>query len=240
MVNKLNAKVDLEDFKYLTELTPTITDVTPRSGLPGTEVTFTGTGFSRMPHLNEIFIGPSRCDSTSSNDTFVVCVVSPAFGTAGRFVPTVTVFNKGYADYVNAGGLVYEVLMRIDSVSPLNGSLYGGMTLTINGLGFANFGLHNKIELVLDVGNKTSNDKCSGAVVRGTHDIYADDFLWGRGDLNATGELDADTAFETALCVPITLKNRVCRYTDDDSGHDCTTWLANGLADIREREDAEW
>ena len=124
------------------------------------------------------------------------------------------------------------------------------------------------------MGTQAENAAFKGAVVRGTHDIYDDDFLWGRGDLNASGDLTRDTRFEPVLCVPITMKNRVCRYTgnmicfsfhiqkmyprpnaarptplpnrpppplaDDDSGHDCTRWLANGLADIRVRQDAEW
>ena len=151
-------------------------------------------------------IGPSPCDTTSSNDTYVICTVPTAYGTAGRFVPTLTVFNNGHAEYINSGGLVYEILMRIDSVFPLNGSVYGGMTLTIHGLGFATFGLHNRIELHLEVGNSEVGNSDVVAIVRGTHDIYDDDFLWGRGDLNATGDLTRDTAFETVLCVPKTMK----------------------------------
>jgi hypothetical protein len=70
-----------------------------------------------------------------------------AEGTAGTFKPAVKVFNKGFA--MNPRALEHKILMIIDSISPLSGSLYGGVTLTLTGSGFAKFGLHNEIKLQL-------------------------------------------------------------------------------------------
>ena len=118
--------------------------------------------------------------------------------------------------------------MHIDSIEPTTGSLYGGMTLTLTGSGFARFGLHNQIKLSL---HNVST------MPRGTHDIYDDDWLWQR---EYVGDNGTESYFDDILCVPRTMKNRACRYTDYDSGNDCDSDIAWAYDSILVTEDAEW
>jgi hypothetical protein len=246
VVNKLTASTSLATFEYLESLTPTVTSVEPTSGLPGTTIIFTGTGFSRHKQLNRVVIGTADCDVMASNDTFIECKLPPASATAGRFLPKVTVFNEGRALIPVPGLCEYEVLMQIDDMQPRNGSVYGGMTLTLTGLGFATFGLHNQVTLTLvDTGSGLPS-----AQVEGTHDIYEDHVLWGRGDLAPTesepyGPYNLTNVSEPlrtheVLCVPRTVKNKECRYSEDDSGFECSQPIAYAYDDIRVRGDAEW
>jgi len=78
-----------------------------------------------------------------------VCKVSKVEATAGTFPVEVHTYNKGYAEH----SITHTILMEIESISPRNGSVFGGTTLTITGSGFAPFGLHNKI--VLSFANNT-------------------------------------------------------------------------------------
>ena len=135
-------------FTYESASTPYIDAIEPSESVSGvTLITVTGTGFSPRPYQNEVSFGGSPCVVSRSNDTFIECTVPLAEGTAGTFKPAVKVFNKGFA--MNPRALEHKILMIIDSISPLSGSLYGGVTLTLTGSGFAKFGLHNEIKLQL-------------------------------------------------------------------------------------------
>ena len=160
-------------------------------------------------------------------------------GHCGHLSVEVTVFNLGLARHAAGRGTVdHTILMRIESVNPVNGSLLGGDTITITGSGFARFGLHNQIKLsVTNASTAGASEKLFGSGSR-----YSDDWLWGRGDV------DPDNANATAaeqpttelLCVPRTLKNRECAYSTEDSGFQCTKHLAWAHSGIVTREAAEW
>jgi hypothetical protein len=160
-INSFKAACNQDDgtgclFAYESASTPYIDAIEPPESIIGvTLITITGTGFSPRPLQNEVNFGGSPCTVTRSNDTFVECTLSLAEGTAGTFVPSVKVFNKGTA--LNPRKLQHTILMVIDSVTPLNGSLYGGVTLTLTGSGFAKFGLHNQIKLQLRNDTKVSH-----------------------------------------------------------------------------------
>ena len=136
--------------------------------------------------------------------------------------------------------------MHIASISPRNGSVYGGTTLTLTGTGFGRFGLHN--EIVLSFANATTGAAGDGKL-EGPADRYDDDYLWGRGNRldngTVTGTWDLDIgagagAMTEVLCVPKTFKNRECRYTDTDSGYECTESMAWGYDPLVTRLHAEW
>ena len=135
-------------FAYESASTPYIDAIEPAESVSGvTLITVTGAGFSPRPYQNEVSFGGSPCVVSRSNNTYIECTVPVAEGTAGTFTPTVKVFNKGFA--LNPRALEHKILMVIDLISPSSGSLYGGVTLTLTGSGFAKFGLHNEIKLQL-------------------------------------------------------------------------------------------
>jgi len=135
-------------FTYESTSTPRMETIEPLESIVGaTAITITGSGFSPRPSQNEVMIGGSQCSVIRSNDTFVECIIPLAEGSAGTFAPSVKVLNKGFA--LNPRSLHHTILMVIDSLTPTSGSLYGGMTLTLTGSGFAKFGLHNQIKLQL-------------------------------------------------------------------------------------------
>ena len=72
--------------------------------------------------------------------------------------------------------------MKIDSINPTNGSLLGGDAITITGLGFARFGLHNRVTLRVHNSSTANN----AATLFGPSSRYSDDWLWGRGDLDSS------------------------------------------------------
>ena len=218
-------------FAYSREYTPIVASIEPAFSESGvTAITLTGSGFSRHPQLNAVTFGGAPCVVSASNGTFIVCTIPQDKGVAGTFEPRVQVYNRGRA-LVKAS---HTVRMVIDTITPVAGSLYGGLTLTITGSGFASFGLHNQVKLLL--GN--ASDPRGDATVSRTADFWDDDWIWGRGT-EAHNASRAASRFHEVLCVPRTLKNVACRQTAADSGRTCRAWLAYGYDPVREREDAE-
>ncbi len=224
-------------FKFAASHTPAVAGVVPAESVPGaTVLTITGDGFAKQAQLNDVSFGGAACDVVRCNVTFIECVVALDEGTAGTYAPVVSVYNKGLARVET--GVKHRILMTIDAVTPTRGSLYGGMTLTLTGSGFARFGPHNQVKLLL--GNASSSD----AEPRGSHNIYDDDWLWDRGNVGGRNNMTSVSSAEI-LCVPRTMKNRPCRYTTEDSGIPCGPesggeWIVSTKEDIVVRERAEW
>jgi hypothetical protein len=217
-------------FSYSLAHTPTVTGVEPAVAFVDTTLTITGVGFAPKKSLNRVTIGGAACDVSMANETALYCTVSSSVGTAGTFTPEVTVYNKGLA-LVNEG-VTHTILMQIHSISPKNGSVLGGTTVTITGTGFARFGLFNEIKLKLIEPNTTAN-------LLGPADRYDDDWLWGRGYMEGSNGTKLPPVTEV-LCVPRTLRNRECAYTEDDSGYECTETILSAWEDIRVRGYARW
>lgn len=201
------------NFEYSADLSPRVTSIIPLHSYPGiTDITITGIGFKESRTLNSVTIGPTACEVTSANTTYITCFLPRQTAVAGTFTPVINVYNLGNA--VIPSGLQHTVEMTIDSVYPTNGSVLGGATLTITGAGFANFGLYNQIKLL--VHNKSD--------VKSTrlHNFFEDDWSWGRGSMNTSTGFD----YVEVLCIPKTMRNFACRATPMDSGYDCVHQVA--------------
>jgi hypothetical protein len=215
------------DFSYSNDLTPRVDSIQPTVSLAGvTLITVTGSGFSKHPQLNTVDIGGALCVGSTSNDTYIICTISKNDGTAGTFIPVVSVYNLGRA--MIAETVKHTILMTIDSVYPMIGSPLGGTTITITGSGFARFGLYNQITLRI-----LNDTKSSGTTPSGSHDMYDDDWHWGRGNVR-------NVSYQDVLCIPRTKKNMACRRSVQDAGYDCTQGLAWAYDSTINRDSAEW
>ncbi|XP_011607160.2 fibrocystin-L isoform X2 [Takifugu rubripes] len=76
--NKLKSVNISNGFTYKSQLTPVITEVSPRRGgtAGGTSLTITGSGFSTNMHEVNVTIAGSVCDVQSTNITHIVCVTN--------------------------------------------------------------------------------------------------------------------------------------------------------------------
>ncbi len=111
---------------------PTITSISPNNGLlaGGNKLTITGTGFLSGVTVT---IGGTSCTSpTALNSTTVTCNL-PAKN-VGTY--NIVVTNSDTQSTTLANGYTYNPLPTINSISPTNGKLAGGDTLTITGTGF--------------------------------------------------------------------------------------------------------
>ncbi|KAK3271523.1 hypothetical protein CYMTET_20137 [Cymbomonas tetramitiformis] len=112
-----------------------VTSISPTTGVLGTEITVTGSGFSRSDDDNIVVeIGGAPCAITNEpTDTSFTCVVSDC--PAGQQQMLVRFLGHGYADIIPA--IYFDCQVAVASVVPATGSLYGGLMLTLRGNGFA-------------------------------------------------------------------------------------------------------
>ena len=126
-------------FVYNASLTPIVTAVAPAMASEGTTVTITGAGFlvnstAGMPSaLHSVSFNGSNCNVTAATLTTLTCVMGP--GPAGSYLPSVLVgLGRGLAAV--SGMPLLSIPVIVSSVSPRQGSLAGGLLLTITGNGF--------------------------------------------------------------------------------------------------------
>ncbi|XP_033757813.1 fibrocystin-L-like [Pecten maximus] len=123
------------DFEWLTSSTPTVTGISPGTGLSGTVATITGTGFSGTPADNSVMIGGVACVATASTSTSITCTIGS--GPEGVHKVNVNVAGSGLAQH-SSGDVQYIYTTGINSFSPSSSSLGGGVNLTVDGYGFRN------------------------------------------------------------------------------------------------------
>ena len=112
------------------QLPPTITSVSPATGLStgGTAVTITGTGFTGVTALK---FGIANGISVTVINSTTITASSPA-GSAG--VVNVTVTASGGTSAASAGNqFTYIAAPTVSSISPTSGAASGGTTVTITG-----------------------------------------------------------------------------------------------------------
>jgi hypothetical protein len=109
--------------------TATISNVTPSSGVPGTQVTISGSGFGAVPGSGQVWLGTLAGVVQSWSDAQVVATVAPG-STSGN----AQVLQNG----VMSNAVPFSVNMpHITAVSPPLG--VPGTSVTITGTGFGSF-----------------------------------------------------------------------------------------------------
>ena len=108
--------------------TPSITDVSPNTATPGTQVTITGSGFGSAQGSGTARLGSTFASVSSWSDTSILATVAP-----GSVSGTAQVRQGG----VGSNSVAFTVVTpTIASVSPTSGAV--GAQVTITGLGFGN------------------------------------------------------------------------------------------------------
>jgi hypothetical protein len=108
--------------------TPIVSRVTPTSGIPGTQVTVTGSGFGASQGTGNVVLGTVYGNVVSWSDTQVVATVA-----AGSTTGTARIFQSGTVS--NAVNFTVNS-PHIDGVDPHAGA--PGTSVTITGTGFGN------------------------------------------------------------------------------------------------------
>jgi hypothetical protein len=112
---------------------PTVTSVSPSAGAlaGGTAITITGTDFSAT--INSVTINGQACTSVVRVSATSITAVTPA-NAAGTYSLIVT--NSDTQTGTLSSAYTYEAAPTITSVSPLQGALAGGTSITVTGTGF--------------------------------------------------------------------------------------------------------
>jgi hypothetical protein len=107
--------------------TPTISSITPASGVPGTQVTIAGTGFGAIQGAGgQVWLGTMNGVVQSWSDTQVIATVAPGAASGSARVLQNRVMSNGQAFDVNS--------LLITGVDPASG--LPGTVVTITGTGF--------------------------------------------------------------------------------------------------------
>ncbi|XP_071792804.1 fibrocystin-L-like isoform X2 [Asterias amurensis] len=119
-----------ESYDYSSVVTPTITSVTPANGTTGQSITISGSSFSTNVADVSVSIDNVACTVTSTAIDSIVCDVGAH--SAGTYAVVVYIVDKG----LSGNGTEFEYELRVDSVSPIEGSFGGGRVLRIDGAGY--------------------------------------------------------------------------------------------------------
>ncbi|KAL3886657.1 hypothetical protein ACJMK2_026637 [Sinanodonta woodiana] len=117
-------------YTYATDQTPTVSSVSPTTATGPTTLAITGSRFGTNPVNVVVTIGGEPCNVTSVTDTSLTCSFTSA--PVGVNSVIVKVSDMGKA----SGSLQVQSSAAISSITPSQGSIYGGTVLTISGNGF--------------------------------------------------------------------------------------------------------
>ena len=115
---------------------PTVTALSPSSGLPagGTTVVITGTSFTGAPATGAVMFGSTAATAYTVNSSTQITATSPA-GTLGTVDVTVTT-PDGTSTTSVLDQFTYQLAPTVTAVSPGAGLPAGGTAVTIAGTGF--------------------------------------------------------------------------------------------------------
>ena len=106
--------------------TTTILNVSPASGVPGTQVTITGSGFGAAQGMGQVWLGTASGVVQSWSDTQVIAVVATGSNSGNAQILQNGVMSNAVSFAVNS--------LNITSVTPTSGG--PGTSVTITGIGF--------------------------------------------------------------------------------------------------------
>ena len=139
-------------YNYSRDETPTISSISPTSGfggLPCKQLQVTCQGCGVNASAISVSIGLSNCVVTDLNGAVITCC--PTESAAGSKEVTVHVAGKGISQPLNGQHLYFRYLVNVSSISPSQGSISGGLDVTINGFGFGS----NRDDVKVLLGNAT-------------------------------------------------------------------------------------
>ena len=120
-------------YMYSKDLTPRITAVNPTTvNAPDTVLTFNGVRLSENPSEVKIKIGEVDCPVQTASLSELTCTL-PGLP-IGQHPIEVHIGNTGYARLVDPVNITSEAALT--SLTPVQGSINGGLLLTVNGHGF--------------------------------------------------------------------------------------------------------
>ncbi|OWF48084.1 Fibrocystin-L [Mizuhopecten yessoensis] len=134
-------------FVYDDLLTPTVTDVSPKSitGENTTSVTIVGTGFGDDNTSVSVVMTSSEhhhCAITDVSDSNITCLLNNL--PLGSNTVVVHISHKGRAREIN-GPVTVASIASVQNISPDKGSKYGGTDITVTGNGF-----HSDVTIDID------------------------------------------------------------------------------------------
>ncbi|XP_022097673.1 fibrocystin-L-like isoform X1 [Acanthaster planci] len=118
------------NYEYSASDTPTISSITPTSGVTGDSITISGSSFSTNTSDVAVFIDGVVCTVSSAADDSIACSVGPH--SAGTYAVVIYIKGKG----LSGSDTMFEYELTLSSVSPVEGSFGGGRILSIDGAGF--------------------------------------------------------------------------------------------------------
>ncbi|MEX1275436.1 MAG: FG-GAP-like repeat-containing protein [Bacteroidota bacterium] len=184
---------------------PVIHSLSTTSGVAGSPVVISGTGFSPIPSLNDVYFGPAKATVTAASPTSLTVAVP-----AGAVYGPVTVLANGLTDqsreHFSKPFVSADSILSFTAVSPVstNSTPRGVVTGDFNADGkidvaFANFGSNN-INVVLGNGDGTFTSGATIAVESNTNRLTT-------GYFNGDAHLDIATASTGANVVQYALGN---------------------------------
>ena len=104
-----------QNYNYSSSDTPTVSSVSPNSGVTGDSISISGSGFSATSSENTVTIDGVECSITNADASSIDCDVG--VHSAGTYVLQVHVQGKGYA----TSSTDFEYSLAITSTSPTQG-----------------------------------------------------------------------------------------------------------------------
>ncbi|XP_068094022.1 fibrocystin-L-like isoform X1 [Hyperolius riggenbachi] len=144
--NQLNGTLS-NGFTFTTDFASSIVQISPHisSVLGNSTLTIWGSNFGSPSVGNAVFIGNAPCELLDWTPTNITCIL-PALS-PGLYPVLVQVGNLGFAVPSNGNETTIEYILKVTSVSPQYGSLYGGTQVTLAGSGFSSNPQDNQVQI---------------------------------------------------------------------------------------------